>query len=144
MKYFQIISGILAVLMFTGCASMEGAQGPGGPKLIGSGRATESGHYTEVGVEFSSVGDFIALVSPSRWKAPIRTGGSLSWINPSAWGEDPGRTSRILLGEVVMVGTVAAASSSGGGGDSTQNNSTTGTGPTGPESPYTPPSYTPE
>ncbi len=118
MKAVKIISGLAAASVLTGCASMPGAQGPGGPKLVGSGMANEYGQYTEIGVEFSSMGDFVALVSPTRWKSPIATGGSLSWMNPRAWGDDPGRTGRILLGQAVVAGGVAAAASGGGGGSS--------------------------
>ncbi|VGO14794.1 hypothetical protein PDESU_03363 [Pontiella desulfatans] len=117
MNGIRIISGFLAVAMVSGCASMDGAQGPGGPRLTGSGMATEYGQYAEVGVEFSSMGDFVALVSPKRWQSPVATGGSLSWVNPVAWSEDPGRTGRILLGEAVVVGGIAAASMAGGGSD---------------------------
>ena len=117
MKAVQLISGCLCLALLSGCASMQGAQGPHGPKLVGSGQATEYGQYAEVGVEFSSMGDFVALVSPSRWKSPIATGGSLSWLNPVAWSEDPGRTGRIFLGEAVVVGGAVAAASAGGGSD---------------------------
>jgi len=105
---------------------------------VASGHSTEYGHYAEVGVEFSSVGDFVALVSPSRWKSPLATGGSLSWVNPMAWSEDAGRTGRILVGEAVIVGGVAvAAVGAGGGGDS--GGSVSGvSGPGGP-SPEAPP-----
>lgn len=133
MDMIKIISGVLAAAMISGCASMGGASGPRGPKIVASGRSTEYGQYAEVGVQFSSVGDFAALVSPSRWKSPIATGGSLSWINPLAWSDDPGRTGRILIGEVVIVGgvAVAAAGGGGGGGDSSGSSS--------PDSPPPPP-----
>ena len=121
---------------------MQEAQGPGGPKLVGSGQSTEYGQYAQVGVEFSSMGDFVALVSPSRWKSPIATGGSLSWINPVAWGEDPGRTGRIFLGEAVIVGGAVAAASVGGSGGGSDGGSTgdpvdpfTGTPPSLPPAP---------
>jgi len=129
--------------MMAGCASMQGAQGPGGPRLVGSGQATEFGQYAEVGVEFSSMGDFVALVSPSRWKSPVATGGSLSWINPVAWSEDPGRTGRIFLGEAVVAGgAVAAASAGGGGGGDSVSSGDTGITFTG--SPPGPPPPPPE
>ncbi len=116
MNMIKITTCVLAVAMMSGCASTGGASGPRGPKLVASGHSTEYGQYAEVGVEFSSVGDFVALVSPSRWKSPIATGGSLSWVNPMAWGEDAGRTGRILIGEVVIIGGVAVAAAGGGGG----------------------------
>ncbi len=117
MNAIKVISCSLVAALFSGCASINGVQGPHGPRLTASGHATESGSYAEIGVQFSTASDFIALVSPSRWKAPVATGGSLSWLNPKAWRADPGRTGRILVGEVVVVGGVAmAAASSGGGG----------------------------
>jgi len=138
MNVIKFISSFMAIAMITGCASTGGASGPRGPKLVASGHSTEYGQYAEVGVEFSSVGDFVALVSPSRWKSPIATGGSLSWVNPLAWSEDAGRTGRILVGEAVIVGGVAvAAVGAGGGGDS--GGSVSGiSGPDGP-SPEAPP-----
>ncbi len=136
MNALRIISGVLCVGMISGCASMNGASGPHGPKLVASGRSTEYEQYAEVGVEFSSVGDFIALVSPSRWKSPIATGGSLSWLNPVAWSDDAGRTGRILIGEAVIVGGVAVAATAGGGGDGgTTSGGGTSSGPTGPGAP---------
>ncbi len=116
MNAAKLISGCLCMSMLTGCATMPGAQGPRGPRLVGSGQATEYGRYAEVGVEFTSMGDFFALVSPRRWKSPIATGGSLSWMNPGAWSDDPGRTGRIFLGQAVVAGGVVAASSAGGSG----------------------------
>ena len=136
MNVINLLSGILASTLFAGCASMDGAIGPGGPRLTGGGYSNEYGSYAEVGVEFSSVGDFVAIVSPSRWKNPVRTGGSLSWVNPVAWSEDAGRTGRILLGEVVVVGGVAAvAVGAGGGGDDTSGNAGPGAPGTSPETP---------
>lgn len=117
MNAVKVISGIAVVAMISGCASVNGVNGPRGPRLVGSGKVTELGNYAEVGLEFTSPGDFFALVSPSRWKSPIATGGSLSWVNPAAWSDDPGRTGRILAGQAVIVGgAIAVASSSGGGG----------------------------
>lgn len=129
MDLIKIISSALALTLFSGCATTQ-PSGSKGPELVGSGRATESGQYAEVGVKFTSTGDFFALFSPKRWGSPIATGGSLSWLNPNAWSEDAGRTGRILVGEVVVVGGIAAAAAggSGGGGDS---GSTSG-GPTPP------------
>ncbi len=115
MGMIKIITTILATAMISGCASIGGASGPRGPRIVASGRVTEYGQYAEVGVEFSSVGDFVAIVSPSRWKSPVATGGSLSWINPMAWSEDAGRTGRILIGEAVIMGGVAIAAGGGGG-----------------------------
>jgi len=137
MSTVRNISGILAVSMMTGCASMQGVQGPRGPKLIGSGTTTEFGQYAEIGVEFSSFGDFVALVSPGRWASPIATGGSLSWLNPVAWSDDAGRTGRILLGEAVIAGGAFAAASGGGGASS--EGGTAGSSPGSPPAPPPPP-----
>ena len=134
MNAMKIISAILGASLLGGCSTMPGARGPGGPKLVASGQATETGQYAEIGVEFSSVGDFVAIVSPKRWKSPIATGGSLSWINPVAWGDDPGRTGRILLGEAVLVGAVAAGAASGGGGGDSGVTSISGGSTAGPTS----------
>ena len=108
MKPVSVIGSALAVALFSGCASTQ-PTGSRGPSIVSSGHANESGQYAEVGVEFTSWGDFVALVSPSRWSSPIATGGSLSWLNPAAWSEDSGRTGRILLGEAVVVGGIAVA-----------------------------------
>ena len=141
MNAIKVISGLLCTAMVSGCASVSGANGPHGPKVVGSGRATEHGQYAEIGVEFSSVGDFVALVSLSRWRTPIATGGSLSWLNPAAWSDDAGRTGRILLGEAVVVGGVVAAAAGGGGGGGTipEGGDSDSTGPTSPP-PAIPPS----
>jgi len=143
MNAIKVIGCVLSAALISGCASMEGASGPHGPKLVGSGRATEYGQYAEIGVEFSSVGDFAALFSPSRWSSPIATGGSLSWLNPVAWSDDAGRTGRILIGEAVVVGGIAVAAAAGGGGGETPS-SGSGTGDIGlPGDPPTIPSPPP-
>lgn len=140
METIKLISGVLAASMLAGCASLSGVQGPGGPKLVGSSQATEYGRYAEIGVEFSSMGDFVALVSPDRWKSPMATGGSLSWLNPGAWSDDPGRTGRILVGQAVVVGGAVAAASAGGGGGGGDGSTSGGT----PADPHpTVPGYTP-
>ena len=144
MNAIRIISGCVALSMMAGCTSMSGAQGPRGPKLVGSGLATEYGQYAEVGVEFSSMGDFVALVSPGRWKSPIATGGSLSWLNPGAWGEDPGRTGRIFLGQAVVAGGIVAAASAGGGGGGGDVIASSGSGPSSIGSPPSLPPAPPE
>ncbi len=140
MDMIKMITCVLAAAMVSGCASTGGASGPRGPKIVASGRSTEYEQYAEVGVEFSSVGDFVALVSPSRWKSPIATGGSLSWVNPMAWSDDAGRTGRILLGEAVIVGGVvaAAAGASGGGGSGSDSGSSNPSNPPPPPPPPPP------
>lgn len=142
MNIFKVISILIAIAFVSGCASTYHADGPRGPELVTSGRSTESGHYAEVGVSFSTWGDFTAMVSPSRWASPIATGGSLSWLNPVAWSDDAGRTGRILLGEAVLVGGVAAAVSAGDSGGSSGGvdvPGTTGSSATEPTTPGAPP-----
>jgi len=139
MNAMKWISGAVVFSMMTGCASMDGVNGP---RLVGGGRSTEYEQYAEVGVEFSSVGDLMAIVSPSRWKSPIKTGGSLSWVNPAAWSEDPGRTSRILIGQAAVVGgAVAVAAVGSSSGD--EGSSAVSTGPSGPTIPVGGPPSTP-
>lgn len=135
MRIIKYISLLLSGAMLSGCCSTGKIQGANGPELVSSGYSTESGHYAEVGVKFSTTGDFVAMFSPSRWENPIKTGGSLSWMNPVASSDDAGRTGRILLGEAVVVGGVAAAAvaSSGGGGDG--GSSSGGSTPSGPTTP---------
>lgn len=125
-----VASATMGLSLLCGCSTMPGATGPGGPKLVGSGHANEYGQYAEIGLEFSSVGDFVAIISPKRWKSPIATGGSLSWVNPMAWSEDAGRTGRILIGEAVVVGgAVAVAAAGGGGGSSSSGDGTPSSSP---------------
>jgi hypothetical protein len=119
MNLIKIISGILVIALGAGCASTKNRpSGSNGPKIVASGKTTENGPYAEVGVEFSTMGDFVALFAPSRWRSPIATGGTLSWLNPNAWNEDAGRTGRILIGEAVIIGGIVAVANndSGGGG----------------------------
>ena len=137
MNSMKVISGLLAgAMLLSGCSTMSNRpEGSAGPKLISG---YEDG-YVQVGVEFSSAGDFVALVNPNRWKNPLSPGGSISWLNPGAWRHDWGRTGRVLLGELVIVGAgaAAAASGGGGGGDSGPGGPTNPTG--GGGSPPTPP-----
>lgn len=143
-KMIKCTAGTLALAMLSGCASMDGADGPHGPSLVASGRSTEYEQYAEVGVKFSSAGDFVALVSPTRWKNPVKTGGSLSWVNPAAWSDDAGRTGRILAGEVIIVGSAVAAAAAGGGGGGGGSSGGDAGDPAGPgETPAPPPGTTP-
>lgn len=133
MNLLKLTSLLLSATLFIGCATHYSADGPRGPELVASGQTTAGGQqYAEVGVEFSTWGDFVALVSPNRWKSPIATGGSLSWLNPVAWVDDAGRTGRIFLGEAAVVGGVVAAttvSDSGGGSSSSGGSGGTTTPP---------------
>ncbi len=129
MNTIKLISGALIITMISGCASMNGADGPRGPRLVSGGYSTGYEQYAEIGLEFSSMGDFVALVSPSRWKNPVETGGSLSWINPVAWSDDAGQTGRILLGEAVIVGGAVVAVSMSSSGDDSDSSSSDPTEP---------------
>lgn len=131
MDLLKYISVAVGGALLSGCSSTSGPGGAQGPGLVSKGYATESGSYAEVGISFSTTGDFVAIVNPNRWKNPVKTGGSLSWLNPVAWGDDAGRTGRILLGEAVVVGGVAAVAMAGGGGGDDGGSS----GPTDPGAP---------
>ncbi len=67
-------------------------------------RATASGATVGVVHRFSTWSDMTALFRPSRWRHPIRAGGTLSWLNPKAWRDEPGRTGKVLLGEAIILG----------------------------------------
>ena len=120
MNSMKMINSLLAaMLLSSGCTTVqqmpEGSEGPEFVSNYGDG-------YVQVGVEFSSAGDFVALVNPYRWKNPLSPGGSISWLNPGAWRHDWGRTGRIFIGELAIIGAGAAATGGGGGdsgGDST-------------------------
>ncbi len=134
MKSFNIAGCLLVAAVLSGCASPS-VTGPQGPRIVSSGRATQDGQYGEIGLQFSTAGDFVAFFSPSRWPSPVDTGGPLSWINPLAWQEDAGRTSRILFGQVALVGgVVAAASADVGGSGSSGSSGTTSVDPDIPNS----------
>jgi hypothetical protein len=133
MSLIKSVSILLSICFVTGCASTCPPDGARGPELVAGGRSTADGHYAEVGVEFTTWGDFVALAAPTRWKSPIATGGSLSWLNPVAWSEDAGRTGRILLGEAVVVGGAVAAV-----GASDDDGSGAGTPPGGSPTPPPP------
>jgi hypothetical protein len=141
MKIRETAGWFLVSAILTICATAEGTDGARGPRILTSGTVTENGQYAEVGLEFSTWGDFVALVSPTRWKSPLTTGGSLSWLNPGAWSKDAGRTGRILLGEAAVAGGLAAAFGGGGGGGGGSTTSSSGTAPTIPvgEPPAPPP-----
>lgn len=141
----KMISGLLsAAMLLSGCASMSDTpDGAGGPRLTHSYEIGSDEQYVQVGVEFSTPGDFVALVNPKRWKNPLSPGGSISWLNPGAWRHDWQRTGRIFLGEAVLVGAGAAAAAGGGGGGGDSGTSTptdpTGDGGGNPPAPPPPP-----
>jgi hypothetical protein len=132
MNCIKGISRLLITVMLGGCAS--GPSDSGGARLVFTGRHTPDGPYAEVGAQFSTWGDFVALFSPRRWQEPIETGGMLSWTNPDAWRKDAGRTARILIGEAVVVaGAIAIGVAASGGSD--DSGGTTGSGePSPPDS----------
>jgi hypothetical protein len=125
MSFLKITSYSISVVLLSGCASTSrtGSRARG-PRLVSAGYTTPSGaYYAEVGVEFTTAGDYAALFSLQRWENPIKTGGTLSWMNPMAWNEDAGRTGRVLLGEAAVVGAAVAGYAIGSsmgddGGDS--------------------------
>jgi hypothetical protein len=125
-NFFKATSFILSAVMLEGCATTTDVDGARGPELVSSGYATESGHYAEIGVQFTNTGDFLALFTPNRWKNPVQTGGSLSWLNPVAWSDDAGRTGRILVGDALLVGGVAVAAIAAGDSGSSGGETTSG------------------
>ncbi len=111
------ISGCLALLMLSGCCSMNPKPtGAMGPRLTTSARTEADESYLEMGMQFSTVGDFFALVNPHRWADPFETGGTFSWLNPKAWNDDAGRTARVLIGEAAAIGVAIVLIDGGGGG----------------------------
>jgi hypothetical protein len=142
MKLYRFFIVALSAALLAGCSSTHPPEGAMGPQLVSSSQSTYSGgQYAEVGVQFSSWGDFVSLVSPNRWRSPVSTGGTLSWLNPVAWSEDSGRTGRIFLGQAAVVGGVAigvvASDSSEGSSDTAGSGG--GTGGTTPPPPGPPP-----
>jgi hypothetical protein len=86
--------------------------------------ATAGGAMVGVTHNFSTWSDMTALFRPSRWRNPLRPGGSLSWMNYKSWRDEPGRTGKVLLGEVIVVGAgyaiyeaTKSSGSSGNGSD---------------------------
>ncbi len=71
----------------------------------------------QAGVEqsFSTWSDLTAVFRPSRWRHGLQAGGALSWLNANAWREAPGRTAKVLAGELILAGAVYAAVESGSG-----------------------------
>lgn len=53
----------------------------------------------------STWSDMTAIFRPSRWAHPIAAGGTLSWLNYNAWSGEPGRTTKVLAGEVIVIGS---------------------------------------
>ena len=71
-------------------------------------QASNEGVKVAVSQDFSTWSDLTAIFRPSRWKNPLREGGSLSWLNYAAWGNAPQRTGEILLGEAIVAGATCA------------------------------------
>jgi hypothetical protein len=75
--------------------------------------------------EASTWSDMTAIFRPSRWRHPIKEGGTLSWLNYNAWAAAPARTAKVLAGEVIVLGStyfileafgIFGGSGGGGGG----------------------------
>jgi hypothetical protein len=76
--------------------------------------------------EASTWSDMTAMFRPSRWRHPIAEGGTLSWLNYKAWAAAPGRTVKVLAGELITLGgtyyvleafgVIGSTGGSGGGG----------------------------
>ncbi len=77
-----------------------------GPKV--SVMANNNEVMVGVSQDFSTWSDMTAIFRPSRWKNPLRQGGSVSWLNYKAWGSAPGRTAKVLLGEAIVAGAAYA------------------------------------
>jgi hypothetical protein len=76
---------------------------------------------TVVAEEASIWSDMTAMFRPSRWRHPIKEGGTLSWLNYHAWAAAPGHTAKILSGEVIVIGGtywILCATGAIGGGSS--------------------------
>ena len=71
-----------------------------------------------VAAKASTWSDMTAILRPSRWAHPIVAGGTLSWLNYNAWSDEPGRTTKVLAGEAIVIGTAwwLIAEVAGGGG----------------------------
>jgi hypothetical protein len=102
--------------------------------------ATAGGAMVGVTHNFSTWSDMTALFRPSRWRNPLRPGGSLSWMNYKSWRDEPGRTGKVLLGEVIVVGAGYAiyeetkssgSSGNGNGGDPAPAPASTPSAPSG-------------
>lgn len=143
MKVLEVLSATLVIALMTGCVTMDGVEGARGPRLVGSGRATAQGMYGEVGLQFSTPGDLVALVNPGRWRSPLKTGGAISWLNPMAWQDDAARTGRILFGQAVVgAAAFAITADDGGGSGGSDEGGSGGTGLT-PHPPTTGPGVSP-
>lgn len=132
MCLLKLITSVIIIALLAGCASPGSQSGQPGPEIVTSGYVTQSGQYAEIGVRFTAPGDFVALLSPSRWKSPLATGGALSWTNPNAWKEDQSRTCRVLFGQAILVGGIVALTTDSGGSGSSSGGSSEPPPPDGP------------
>jgi len=105
-----VVLGVMGV-----CVCVTLAEDPASGAL-----ASSAGGGTVAVKEASTWSDMTALFRPSRWAHPIAVGGTLSWLNYHAWADKPGRTTKVLAGEVIILGTaywiIGAATGGGGGG----------------------------
>lgn len=101
--------------MISTCACVTWAQEPATPVIAAK--------------EASTWSDMTAMFRPSRWRHPLSEGGPLSWLNYKVWAAAPGRTAKVLAGEVItlggtyyileafgVIGASGGGSSGGGGG----------------------------
>ena len=105
----------------------QAAQPPASGPFV---RATTGGAEVGVKGEFSTWSDITALFRPSRWANPMAAGGSLSWLNPGAWSAAPGRTAKVLVGELVVAGAVVAVVSAASDDDDSPQATATAATPT--------------
>ena len=102
----RLILSLMVILMLAACA---------GEPTVQTGPGAETSF------------DGLVKVDHSRFRE--------AWVNPDAWSEDAGRTTRVLIGEVVVVAAaVAVGVAASSGGDSGG-----GSGPTEPTDPPDPP-----
>lgn len=76
--------------MMSACACVASAQEPVTPVIAAK--------------EASTWSDMTAMFRPSRWRHPLAEGGTLSWLNYKAWAAAPGRTIKVLSGELITLG----------------------------------------
>jgi len=95
-----------------------------GPHI--SATAGDSEVMVGVTTEFSTWKDLFSIFYPSRWAHPFQAGGTLSWLNYRAWIEVPGRTFKVLAGEVIIAGATYATVRKPGSGENGSFGSSSG------------------
>lgn len=94
--------------------TVDGGKAEYGTTIFAS--ATPEG--AAVGAKFSTWSDVTAAFRPSRWGHPFAQGGTLSWLNYGAWRDAPGRTTKVIVGELLVVGATYAVIDGVSGGSS--------------------------